>query len=477
MGVLHRRQLILSIGLIIWLLMLARCVMHPNESARVHERLEPTSVHAVSASSQPPESIQITSEIASGPTLDASRFGTLRGRVIDAVTWQPVQEFEVQFHGTQRTKMGDEAPGMRTFKSADGRFEWEYLPPGKWMVTASAPGYQRFETSGLRIRGGQTTAEIVLPMRPGEQLRGRVYDEVSGAGITAASVGFRESDQGRFEGNWRSRVRVTTAQDGSFVLDGVPPGRVTLEVSASDHAARELEVAVGDAPPLEIGLSAGGTIAGRLTAADGVTPVAGMVGLFRVDEGFGGSIRTTAAGEFSFRHLSEGRYELTGQAEGGSIAHEIVLARNQHVDGLVLALAAGHTIRGLVTGLSPEDLERLRIMLHRDGSALSSYEGVAVDEHGAYALHGVAPGRVHVLADVTMRRQIARTIEVPVDSDVTLNIDFPAGARLSGRVTRAGEPLSGVWLNPRPSVEQPVHIYGTSTSRNGEVCQPVFPFW
>ena len=113
--------------------------------------------------------------------------------------------------------------------------------------------------------------EIVLPLRRGHRLHGRVYDEVSGAGIASASIGFRESDVGRFEGDFRSRVRVTSTKNGSFVLEGVPAGRVTLEISAQDYADRELMIAVGDeASPLEIALSAGGMIAGHLAAADGV---------------------------------------------------------------------------------------------------------------------------------------------------------------------------------------------------------------
>jgi hypothetical protein len=254
------------------------------------------------------------------------------------------------------------------------------------------------------------------------------------------------------------------------MLDGVPSGRVTLEISAQDYASREFDVVVGsETSPLEIGLSAGGTIAGRLTTADGVTPVAGMAGLFHLDQGFGGAGRTNEAGEFSFPHLSAGRYQLTGQSPDGAAAtREVVLARNQRVGGIVLALGAGRTIRGLVTGLRPEDMKRVSISLRRDGDAGDSYGAVRVDDRGAYALHGVQPGRTVVVADVTMRRQISKTVEVPTSSDITVNLNFPSGARLSGRVTQGGKPLAGVWLTPRPAEEQPVFIYGTSTSKEGK---------
>ncbi|MFZ2507087.1 MAG: carboxypeptidase-like regulatory domain-containing protein, partial [Steroidobacteraceae bacterium] len=252
------------------------------------------------------------------------------------------------------------------------------------------------------------------------------------------------------------------------VLEGVPSGRITLEISAKDYADRELDIVVGDeTSPLEIGLSIGGTIAGRLTAADGITPVAGAVGLFDLDQGFGGTGRTGEAGEFSFPNLEAGRYQLTGQAGNAATAREVVLAHNQRMEGIALVLSAARSIRGMVTGLRPEDLERVSISLRRDGDAGNPYGEVGVDDRGAYVLQGVRPGRVHVVADVTMRRQLSKTVEVPADSDITVNLDFPAGARLSGRVTRGGKPLSGVWLTPRPAVEQRVYVYGTSTSKQG----------
>ena len=321
----------------------------------------------------------------------------------------------------------------------------------------------------MRLIRGKATSEIVLPLRPGHSLRGRIYDEASGAGIAAASVGFREAGTERFEGNWRSRVGVTSAKDGSFVLDGLPAGRVTLEISAQDYAGRELNVVAGnDTSPLEIGLSAGGTITGRLTTADGVTPVAGAAGLFNLDQGVGVTVPTGDTGDFSFQHLAAGRYQLTGQAKSGSVAREIVLARNQRIEGIVLALSAGHSIRGVLTGLRPEDLKRVSISLYRDGDAGDASPNAQVDDRGAYALHGVGPGPVHVTADVSMRRQVWKSVQMPADSDITVNFDFPSGARLSGRVTHGGKPVSGARVRPRPAVEQSMHIYGAPTSQQGE---------
>lgn len=409
----------------------------------------------------------------------ATAFGTFRGRVIDAATRQPVREFELTFLGTQPTKVGDEAPGARKFRTDDGRFEWQYLPPGRWRVTAEATGYQRFELADLQLVKGAATSEVLLPLRRGQTLRGRVYDQATNAGIAAARISFRDAGQGPYDGDWRMRKFATSDQDGSFALNGVPAGRMTLTVSAGEYASRELDVVVADdTAPLEIALASGGLIAGRLTAADGATPVAGFVGLFRLEQGWsGGTARSGATGEFSYPHLSPGIYRLTGRGPGGTVTREITLADNERVEGIVLALRAGSTIRGVVRGLRPEELKRLSISAHREGDSTSEANGTAsIDERGEYELRGVPSGRVYISADVNMSRQISRTVDVPANSDVTVDLDFPRGVRLSGRVTQRGSPLARVWLSPRSSApDDTLHSYGATTSANGEYVMEGLP--
>jgi hypothetical protein len=429
---------------------------------------EITSSDAASAQSPPPRVPAASSAAAAPKVISASALGTFRGRVIDAVTRSPVQDFEVRFIGFEAPISAEEAPGARTFHAADGRFEWKYLLPGHWMVTTTARGYQRFKLNDLQIPKGGSTPEIVLPLRTGLTVRGRVYDEISGDGIASANVAFREADLATYEGDWRNRVHVTTAKDGSFSLDGVPRGRITLEIDAQYYAHREVGVAVDDRMrPVEIGLSPGGMIAGRLTASDGVTPVAGVAGLYNLDRGSGGTGRTTKSGEFSFEHLPAGHYQLTGKAEGASASREILLAESQRLEGITLALGVGRTIRGLVSGLKPEDLKRVSISIVRESALANAYGEVRLDDRGAYEMRGVQPGQVRVVADVQARRQLSKAVEVPAASDLTVNFDFPSGSRLSGRVTRDGKPVAGVWLSPRPQAEQEIFVYGASTSMDG----------
>lgn len=428
---------------------------------------------AVSTQPTTPPVAEVANQESAPPAETPSRaFATLRGRVVDAATREPVREFELRFAEWGRAQPDHDVPAAQKFSSEDGQFEWQGLPPGQWGLIAEAAGYQRFLTD-MKLTSGDATTELLVPLVRGYALRGRVFDEASGTGIVQASISFRMAGQHPYEGNWRLRPSTQSRKDGSFVLNGIPPGRITLAVGANSYASREIDIAVGDdVAPLEVGLSSGGVVAGRLTAADGATPVAGHAGLFRIDGGYSGENGgTNEAGEFSFRNLKPGVYRLTARGPGGTAIRELSLAENERIEGLVLALRGGRTIRGTVTGLRPAELKSLDI-------SVQSAEGsgsLSINERGEYELRDVQPGRVQVAADVSMRRQLVRTVDVPPDADVTLDFDFPRGSRVSGRVTQRGRPVAGAWLEPRPVVASDFFFYGARTSETGHYVMEDLP--
>lgn len=360
---------------------------------------------------------------------------------------------------------GEAEPGARTFRSKDGRFEWSGIPPRAWLMTASARGYQRFDLE-LQLPAGAT--EIVMPLKRGHMLRGRVYDETSGAGIAAASVSFRDANVGRYEGNFRLRVSTTTSKDGSFVLDGVPAGNIILAVSAQKYAGRELDVRIGEqTSPLQVALSAGSAITGHLVAADGVTPIVGQVSLIHSDGGYGNSVRTSDAGEFVFQRLPAGKFRITGRAGKLGVSQEISLLKDERRDGVVLVLSAGRSIRGVVSGLSPAELERVEVLvLYYDSSR--DIERTRVDARGAYEIQGVDPEQVVVRAALQDGRQLSKSLQVTRDTDAVVDFEFVRGARLTGSVTRGGQPLVGVWLQPNSLGEQALVMEVVRTSKRGE---------
>jgi hypothetical protein len=465
MNLRHRLGLILVIGLVLCLALLGREFVRPEDTEQAPANIERVATVAdTSASEASPAATQAAPAVTPAPNVPYAS-GTFRGRVIDAATREPVHEFELEFHPMHQPKPEDVAPAARTFRTKDGRFEWKGIPAQLWMITAKARGYQRFDLEQVRIPTGAAT-EVLMPLLRGHTLRGRVYDQTSGAGIASASIVFREAHVRRHDGNFRMRVRTTTGKDGSFVIDGVPAGSLIFSVSAPKYASREIDAVIGEhTGPLQIALSTGGTVTGYLAAADG-TPLVGTVALVHLDEGRGSGFRTGDAGEFKFERLPAGRYQIRGRSGSRTGEQELILGQDERKDGFVLTLGGGRSIRGVVTGVRPADVGRVRVTV-RDGSFNTIGES-GVDARGGYEIQGVEPGQMTVMAALGQSRRISKTIQMPPDADVTANLEFPRGSRLTGNVTRGGKPLANAWVGPRGLEEDTLDIEGTRTSARGE---------
>lgn len=181
------------------------------------------------------------------------------------------------------------------------------------------------------------------------------------------------------------------------------------------------------------------------------------------DGGFG--TQTTATGQFTFEHLAPRRYEVSANGASGTATQEIVLGPDERREGIVLTVGEGRSVRGVIRGLPPELFKRAFISLgsEKTGAGFNA----RADEQGAYAIYGVPPGRARVIVHAG-DRQVDKTLEVPADRDVAFDIVFPAGARLSGRVTQDGKPAARktVWMVP--AEKGTGTWYRATTSADGE---------
>jgi hypothetical protein len=419
------------------MLLLGRGLIHRTEDAPAPASVTQTRPEA------PPPAATIAESKPAAPAPEVKR-SLLRGSVLDAVTRQAVRKFEIQLQRVNT--MNEETPVIRSFQSDAGTFEWENAPVGNWYVTVTAPGYQRFMIEDLEIAADQETRELTVPMLRGYKVTGRVFDESSGAGIAHATVIYQEASGDI--GGVRTGHAVSK-KNGSFVFEGVPRGRIKLQARSLEHAERQLEIVVSEqTPPVEIGLASGGAIAGFVVTAGGA-PVAAAVALIN-EQNFSQIQRTTDNGAFSFDHLAPGRYRV---ATGMVGAQEIVLAQGERREGIVLtAQSQGRSVRGTVTGLPREELEQAFAIVHsatRNARAMRP-----LDARGEFVLNGLPPGPAELRIELSASsRTLQKSIEVPADKDLVVDIEFAAGVRLSGRVTQGDKPVGAgkkVSMNPLP---------------------------
>jgi hypothetical protein len=384
-----------------------------------------------------------------------------RGRMIDAATREPVTEFEVKLVRVDRARgYSNEEPLSRNFKSKTGRFIWGDAPAGSWRAAVSASGYQQFNLDDLEILADKATREFVMPLLRGYALRGRVFERSTGTGIAGAQISFRPSDAD--EDYFGRRPRAISRDDGSFTLDGVSSGNVIVTVNAPSHAPRNVEVAVDErTPALEIAVITGGTIAGTVTTAAGA-PIKGSIHLEGPSTNFG--TETRATGAFSFKYLRPGTYRVSAATSEGSASQVIALGQDEIKTGILLVMEAGRSIRGMVRGLQATALDDVQIMLRPESKPRSF--SARPEQHGAYALNGVPAGRA-VISVFGPHLRFDRPVDVPADQDLTLDLVFPTGGRLSGRVTRGGKAVAGgsVWM--QPAEDKSNTLYRATTQADG----------
>lgn len=221
-------------------------------------------------------------------TLDVllTRGATLSGRVVDE-DGRPVAGAGVSLLSSSESsldaavRLRGEASRLRT--RPDGSFTATRLPPGEnQRLSVQHPEFERGTVGGISLVAGGTRSGVVVTIRRGVVLTGRVSDPdgnpIAGAEVSAGrSFSVRSSSGGSL-----TRVRVEMMEaprtarsggDGAFELRGLAPGGVSVTVKAPGRATETVDPVLlerGARPdPVEIVLGPGATISGRIVRRTG----------------------------------------------------------------------------------------------------------------------------------------------------------------------------------------------------------------
>ncbi|HEV8232674.1 MAG TPA: carboxypeptidase regulatory-like domain-containing protein [Thermoanaerobaculia bacterium] len=409
---------------------------------------------------------------------------TIRGRVEDAETKRPVTDFTATYTESQ----GGIAGGFRmvmaggesekAFQSTDGSFELADVPPGKWIVRASSLGYRPAEVSGIEVGEGETKEGVVVSLKKGGVVTGRVLDPRRGTGVANASVTWSEGSSAgmgpgmaalaRLDGG--TQPAVTTDADGRFRFDGLPSGKITLSAEHPEFLETSKQVDLEDEASVDLTLSLGGSIAGTVVGKDGRSGVPGAQVLLR-QQGSGmnfgdDSSRADASGNFAFEHLKAGRYSVSAQSNAGTTAwKDVVLGESQRQDGVLLEMAAGATIQGTVSGLPSANVAGVRIF----ASSKDYQDGAVTGDDGRFTLRDVPSGVLRLQASTAFpsMRSTSKNLDVPEGAaEVPVEIVFEGTSRLSGRVTRGEKPISNAFVSATP--DPPTAAGGRASDQTDE---------
>ncbi len=120
---------------------------------------------------------------------------------------------------------------------------WDYasgeLPPGPVRLLAWEPGFVPI-VRDLDLRPGEARDLGDIVLERGGTIRGRVLDD-RGDPVGRGTVAMIVDPE-----TWYGNPAASTAEDGSFVLTGIPEGAVRLRASAEGMETVEAEVAAGE---------------------------------------------------------------------------------------------------------------------------------------------------------------------------------------------------------------------------------------
>ncbi|MCI4354629.1 MAG: carboxypeptidase regulatory-like domain-containing protein, partial [Thermoplasmata archaeon] len=403
--------------------------------------------------------------------------GTVRGRVEDGDAKKPITDFTISRSGARggggiQIAIG-RAGGDQTFQSDDGTFELTDVPPGKWTIRGAAAGYRSAETSGVEVGEGETKEGVVLSLKKGGGLSGRVTDS-RGTAVANASVSWHPAESGggpmgaaiaRMMGGGAGGSTNSDA-DSHYPYDGHPDARVTVTATHPDYLDASRDIDPSKETAVDLPLGTGASISGTVVGSDGRSAVPGA--LVQLSEegasggGFGGgpgggggdSTRADGSGSFLFEHLGGGRYKIVASGNTGkSTAKDVVVAEGQPLSGVLVQMATGTLVHGTVSGLPSGQLGGVRIT----ASGTNYSDTAQTDDSGAYSLHDVPSGVVRLMAMTSplSGRSTSKTVEVPDGGDFQADIAFQGASRLAGRVTRGDRPLSGLFVNALPDPPRP----------------------
>jgi protocatechuate 3,4-dioxygenase beta subunit len=334
------------------------------------------------------------------------------------------------------------SPTLVAVTDASGAWSVARVPPGAYVVAATAPGYMPGSHEKLVVGSGEQKRGVDLALTAGGTIISGLVSDVGGGPIADARI--TATKGGNMPELWgRADLVTTTGADGRYAItlaDGDYQIKATHDEYTTDHESAELK---GVPLTVDFTLVPGAVIRGQVVARDTGAPVPGA--LVRGDSsgrGEDGTTITDGSGAFTLRSLSAGTVELSAMGRGYASATPTVVAVGigEQVEGARVFVDRAYSISGRVVKKSKPAEGLPGVTLGAFSIAAKAF-GLALEpsaDDGAFEIVGLRPASyiVGAIGEGTVP-EIGKNVEV-VDKDVEgLVIEMSAGVTVSGRVEPA----------------------------------------
>jgi len=393
------------------------------------------------------------------------RAGVISGVVTDE-DGEPMANVNVQAF-TRTFRRGQTTINPLNGAATDDRGQYRIynLPPGRYYIQATPhgvfalPGQEAMvayaplfypnastlqDAQRVDLTGGAEVTRIDMAVRPVPTVTvsGRVMDGSSGKPATDSFVSIQGAEMNR-GGSAGGQVR----PDGSFRINGVVPGRARIMVMGRNREGggrpyvRPIEIGNANISDLQIVLTPGVTVRGRVVADGGTAPANLRVTLMPRGDSLGGFGPAGGGGRvnpdltFEVPNVQAGEYDVTLAGGGqGSAAYYVREVRKGSVNVLERGLTVGE-------GAGVNDVEL--ILDFQPGSV----SGKATDESG----DPVSGTTVILLAADPTKRTQDRYFR-------TGRVDSMGAFRLSSVIP--GDYLAILWPGTDPYQVQDPDVFG-----------------
>ena len=195
-----------------------------------------------------------TYNIRGSATFDIDfRAGTVRGRVLDSGTNEPIGNVNVQF---RTTTPGTEMRATRAALSdPNGNFSLDFVHPGSYVITASREGYGNVVQEMSFTDAGRDDLELRLSRNDGVALN--IVDARDGRTLSAQVIVF--DAQGRVVHDSRGMFRFGDAAKEMRLP--LAPGTYQATIFVPEYAARHVSITSPSSPTVTV--TPGGSIVVR----------------------------------------------------------------------------------------------------------------------------------------------------------------------------------------------------------------------
>jgi len=302
--------------------------------------------------------------------------------------------------------------GATTTTLSDGSYTLNTVTPGSVTVTASLTGYKS-ATATVVVTAGNSMAAPAIQLAansPGN-VTGKVVAS-GGTGIAGATVS-------------AAGVTATTDSTGTYTLNNLPAGSVTISALATNYATATATVTVtsgttATAPNIALS-STVGTVTGAVTNTSGTAIVGATVS-------FGGGTTTTdSGGAYTLSNLPAGAIQLVASATGyNSQTQNVTISGGATViaNFLLSVVPKTGTVTGKVTNISTGSAVASASVSWSGGSATTNSSGV-------YTLSNVTAGSQVISATATGYFQRSLTTTVAGGASATLNLPLATGGKIN----------------------------------------------